>query len=767
MQRTIMMTLESTISADVAEDISHEIRPGGDGRPFWNGNAIMFMYPPAFEFRAISNAPSYRFNVVDALGKMHVFRAPTPYASLKPIWDKLPAGFTTVTCNGELNNIPNTSVMAGTRAFWKSAPFTGIYPSPKRSHAIAAKMALDYAINAPSAKYLLEHGEPDPSFKLNVYPSKMLSAVARVACTVAESETDAVRHSEAILLARRALDWLITHAEKDDAPLPHFPPTYNGTFAAAGKYAGQVMLIYPAEAALAYLRFYELTNEKPYLAEAEAVAATYLKLQGNDGTWPLKLNLKDGSQVRPNRLVPIAGMIPLMEKLADITGKTIYRDSATKAFANLERTRIEPWNWEGQFEDVPPNDSYVNLTKHDACSTAIYLANRFSKDETRLALARDLLRFAEDQFVCWEKPFNGMDLPPNTSMLDLNKWVCPGVLEQYWWYNPIDASAAKLIRTYLALYRAEGKALDLAKAKALGDSLTRVQWDSGCFPTQWALDEVPEGIWMNCHIASALALEELARVEEAETKSAVAPCVSTVSEKLKDTVIVVGGHPDDLVGSAGLCFLLQDKVNLHLIDFTRGARGPDKSANESPLAKRRMAEEREACGMLGMTPHFMEEVNGIAFAGNEACEYLAAKFTELKPRAVILHWPIDLHTDHIMSSAAALKALEMAKMMEKVEIIFFEETWQSKNFPVQRLVDITSVWDKKVELIRKYECQNVNDGIVQNKYRDGKFRGSQLWPTEDGRVAEAYSLFQVPRQGTKSIFDEYLFEPGPIVKPVE
>lgn len=88
-----------------------------------------------------------------------------------------------------------------------------------------------------------------------------------------------------------------------------------------------------------------------------------------------------------------------------------------------------------------------------------------------------------------------------------------------------------------------------------------------------------------------------------------------------------------------------------------------------------------------------------------------------------MHWPIDVHMDHVMSTAATLKALEMAKLRRAPELILHEETWRSKNFSVHRLVDITSVRPQKVEIIRTCACQNVNGGIVTNKYRDAKFRG--------------------------------------------
>ena len=100
-------------------------------------------------------------------------------------------------------------------------------------------------------------------------------------------------------------------------------------------------------------------------------------------------------------------------------------------------------------------------------------------------------------------------------------WKTPAVLEQYNCYSPIDASAAKLIRTYLALYKADGNPLDLAKAKALGGSIIGNQDPSGRIRTYW----IPEpgdsgplagairlprgGDWYNCMMADVVALDRL------------------------------------------------------------------------------------------------------------------------------------------------------------------------------------------------------------------------------------------------------------------
>jgi hypothetical protein len=151
---------------------------------------------------------------------------------------------------------------------------------------------------------------------------------------------------------------------------------------------------------------------------------------------------------------------------------------------------------------------------------ALYLLNRYPGDKKWIAVARDILRYAEDQFVCWEKPCAANGHGINTAVADpfaqlnrYNDWFYPCVLEQYVYYVPVDASNAKLIKTYLALYRAEKNPLDLAKARALGDALVRIQRPNGYIPTEYAQVEKRNDSmkgWLNCTCFALSALAELA-----------------------------------------------------------------------------------------------------------------------------------------------------------------------------------------------------------------------------------------------------------------
>ncbi len=507
----------------VAREYSEPVRPiGVNGQAAWNVRSIWFMYPPTFGFAGHPAAKGYRFAVVDELGRTNVFTAASANASLAPVWAKVAGGWATGRCEA-VDDRGGAIAAVGERTFWKQAPYRpGAYPAPDRSPLEVARSIGRYVMKLPIVERLYLSGKPVPKEMVNpenqvfvAYPSKMGAAIIEAMAALAKSDPSV--RAEALRLAEGARRHLEAVTEPDGAALAGFPQTYEAhpgltkhpakMIAANG---GKVMMIYPCSVAGAYLSLYEVTKDAALRDAAVKIADKYLQLQGEDGTWPLNCWRATGKPVERNRLVPVH-LMQFLERMFALTGERKYRTAADRAFAAVEQGPLTTWNWEGQFEDVKPSERYRNLTKHDACATAMYLLKRFPGDARRLAQARELLRFAEDQFVCWERPLHGRSDGTRATggfdLWDCASWRCPAVLEQYSCYVPIDSSAAKLINTYLALYAAEGKALDLAKARTLGASIIRETKADGYCPTFWFNFRED---WPNCMLASAVALERLA-----------------------------------------------------------------------------------------------------------------------------------------------------------------------------------------------------------------------------------------------------------------
>ena len=395
----------------------------------------------------------------------------------------------------------------------------GSYPPAARPYREAAKMVYRYMISLPAMTALVETGKPNQKYQHNAYVSK--THAAHVESMLDWMRLEPGMRDAAMSFAKASAEFLLVELEPADAPLAFWPPTYgrkplefnpktDGPYKkpamvgnepeGAVKYRGEVMLVYPASVGVAFVDYWRETKDGRFLAAAVGIAETYLKTRRADGGWPLKMKLATGEPVGENALVPTRPLA-FFEKLFDATGDAKWRAAADACFAWLEEHPLADWNWDGQFEDIKPEKPYKNPTKHNAIDTMLYLLKRFPGDKARLETCRKILEFCEKRFVVWEAPENG------------ERWPAPSVLEQYSCFTPIDSSAAKMIRAYVAMYKAEGRKEHLAKARALADTITRVQKSSGRIPTFWhGLNRNDAGLsaerydWLNCMSAAARAL---------------------------------------------------------------------------------------------------------------------------------------------------------------------------------------------------------------------------------------------------------------------
>ena len=384
-------------------------------------------------------------------------------------------------------------------------------------------MAYRYMTSLPAMTVLAETGRPDQKYQHNAYVSK--THAAHIKAMLDWMKLEPSQREKAMGFARASAEFLLKELEPKDAPLAWWPPTYGRTPLefdprtdgpykkphmignepeGAVKYRGEVMLLYPADVGKSFIDYHVETGDGRFLAAAVGIAETYLRTRRADGSWPLKMRLATGEAIGENTLVPNR-VLELFDALYDVTGDLKWRNAASDCFAWLEAHPLKDWNWDGQFEDIKPERPYRNPTKHNAVETMLYMLKRFPGDKTRLALCRKILEFCEKRFVVWKTPANHP------------KWPAPSVLEQYSCFTPIDASSAKMIRAYMAMYQAEGRSEDLAKARALADTITRVQKSSGRIPTFWDGVTTDEGLscerydWLNCMAAAAHALTLLSR----------------------------------------------------------------------------------------------------------------------------------------------------------------------------------------------------------------------------------------------------------------
>ena len=494
-----------------------------EGRPFWNINSSQFIFAPAFQFPRIPAAKKYLFIATDKNGAKHEFIDKYPTADLIPIWSEIPTGLVWLKVYG-IDDDENILSPCGIREFFKADGFPGRTATAKKAtnYKECSMSALNYVIDEPSYRYWIEKGVPDPEYYHNVYPSKMISSIVNAMIVYSKLNTE--RAEEAMLLAKNALDYLLSITYDSTTSVEGLPPTYsfkglnaetvNATAPAAERCKDTVMMLYPASAGRAYINMYKATSDEKYLEAAKRIAEYYEKTVLPCGSWHLVIDVKTGKNVGEN-ICSHFGILFFLNEMASITNSDSLRMIEEKYFAFISKKCLDEYKWEGQFEDIVPTGNYVNHTQLVPNDMLAYIIDNKLSEEGMLEKAKTLMNFIEDQFVVWgefdprvKKRFGGLN----------ERWYSPAGLEQYEWYVPIDGSTTKIMNSFRKMYIATKDRLYLEKALTLGDMITKMQnKQTGAIPTHWMKADCTENLenfWINCHMASALWLYELSEFED-------------------------------------------------------------------------------------------------------------------------------------------------------------------------------------------------------------------------------------------------------------
>lgn len=497
--------------------------PGGiDGRSFWNINSSQFIFVPILQFPNVPEACSYLYTAEDKFGKIHSFKAETPTASLAPVWSEIPEGFVNVSVEG-LNHQGQPMGAVSTRKIYKCAPFPGrdALPRKAKSYRECALEAFRFVYKDPMVQYWLIHGVPEPDYPHNAYPSKMIDSIIRAMVYYAKLEPSNAEN--ALNLARRAADYLMSITPDGDDPLAGLPPTYsfeglnaesvNKVAPAAEKCLGTTMMIYPVSAGLGFLTLAEATGEEKYFNAALRIAEYYKANVLPCGSWYLLYDCKTGKPLSNNICIEFR-FVDFFHQLYEKTGDESWHELEKGHFKYISDVCLKTYKWEGQFEDVKVSGNYQNLTHFAANKMIGYISQYLSDDEKMCAEATELMRFVEDQFVVWGE-FPKWD--PNKVY---EPYHTPAGLEQYFCYVPIDSSTTTIMNAFIDMYLLKKDRLYLEKAMALGDTITRVQnTENGMVPTFLMGENCAEGyrnFWINCQIHTAFCMTRLAELTEAE-----------------------------------------------------------------------------------------------------------------------------------------------------------------------------------------------------------------------------------------------------------
>lgn len=225
-----------------------------------------------------------------------------------------------------------------------------------------------------------------------------------------------------------------------------------------------------------------------------------------------------------------------------------------------------------------------------------------------------------------------------------------------------------------------------------------------------------------------------------------------------DRYMLVVAHPDDAeFSSAGtIARLTNAGKDVTIVQVTSGDKGtPDADVAPETLTQRREAEETEAAKRLGVARvEFLRCTDGELVPDLLLRERIVRQIRQHKPDVIISHDPFRpyaLHPDHRAVGFAALDSVyptardpqyfpehyaEGLQPHKTAEIWFFNAEHPDL------IVDITDVFDRKVDSLKAHVSQIGTDPIVFERVRD---RNRELAENEAFELGEAYKVVQMRR----------------------
>jgi LmbE family N-acetylglucosaminyl deacetylase len=182
-------------------------------------------------------------------------------------------------------------------------------------------------------------------------------------------------------------------------------------------------------------------------------------------------------------------------------------------------------------------------------------------------------------------------------------------------------------------------------------------------------------------------------------------------------IIMIGAHPDDCDGDGGGTAILLASMG-HAVKFvsvTNGDAG-HQAQGGGALAKRRMAEAKEAGKRFGVTYDVLDNHDGELLPTLEVRLQVIRKIREWNADVVIAPRPNDYHPDHrytgvLVQDAAYMVTVpnvapDVKPLVKNPVFLYFEDRFQRPNpFRPDIVVDITGIIDRKVNALAAHESQ--------------------------------------------------------------
>jgi LmbE family N-acetylglucosaminyl deacetylase len=197
-------------------------------------------------------------------------------------------------------------------------------------------------------------------------------------------------------------------------------------------------------------------------------------------------------------------------------------------------------------------------------------------------------------------------------------------------------------------------------------------------------------------------------------------------------VVCVGAHPDDPESGCGgtLARYAEAGHAVTILYLTAGEKGIP-GVPEDETAKRRRAEAKDACAILGATAVFAGQVNGKVVVTPETTDAFRKVYDAESPDVVFAPWPLDVDWEHQAASLLTLRAYLAAPAAAsgaRAPLYYYEVQTgaQTLGFAPSVYVDISKTRGKKTDALHAHKSQSFERMYEQHHEKIEAFRGREL-----------------------------------------
>ncbi len=228
-------------------------------------------------------------------------------------------------------------------------------------------------------------------------------------------------------------------------------------------------------------------------------------------------------------------------------------------------------------------------------------------------------------------------------------------------------------------------------------------------------------------------------------------------------VLVVVAHPDDIdFGVAGSVAVCTDAgIEVHYCLVTSGdAGGHDESVSRAEMVEIREREQTAAAKVVGVTDlHWLGFPDGRVEASLELRREISRVIRDVRPQRVISMSPersyeriYASHPDHLATGEATVAAVypdsrnpfAFPELVEQGHAPWtVDEVLFSTHGTPNRFVDITDVFDRKMEALKSHVSQHPDPDALDARIGEWNRFNAELGGLPAGRLAEAFYAFDV------------------------